>query len=170
MDGLRDVTISFAGCQPSMQRRSRRVTAAFLSAMTFAVLAMSLAPTAAADVTADLRASVDGARGGCPALQPDPVLNDAAIRATSETQAYIEHTARFVPFEDPMPVLREMGYNAGKAKLVVGYGDSQDKAIRGISVLGWDTIPDCSYTKYGLSALYGARGDYVLTAVVLAGD
>jgi hypothetical protein len=170
MDGLRELTTSFAGCQPSMQRRCRRVAAAFSCAMTFAVLAMSLAPTAAADVTSDLRASVDGARGGCPALQSDPVLTDAAIRATSETQAYIEHTARFIPFEDPMPVLREMGYNAGKAKLVVGYGDSQDKAIRGINVLGWDTIPDCTYTKYGLSALNGARGDYVLTAVVLAGD
>jgi hypothetical protein len=170
MDGLRDVTTSFPGYQPSKQRRCRRVAAAFLSAAAFVVVAMSLAPTAAADVTTDLRASVDGARGGCPTLQPDPVLTDAATRATSETQAYIEHTARFIPFEDPMPVLREMGYKAGKAKLVVGYGDTQDKAIRGISVLGWDTIPDCSYTKYGLSALYGARGDYVLTAMVLAGD
>ena len=170
MDGLRDVRTSFPGYRPSKQRRCRRVTAAFLRATAFAVVAISLAPTAAADVTADLTATVDGARGGCPALQSDPVLTDAAIRATSETQAYVEHAARFIPFEDPMPVLREMGYNAGKAKLVVGYGDSQDKAIRGISVLGWDTIPDCSYTKYGLSALYGARGDYVLTAMVLAGD
>jgi len=30
-------------------------------------------------------------------------------------------------------------------------------------VLGGTQFPDCSYTKYGLSALYGARGDYVLT-------
>jgi len=170
MSGLRDVITPFAEDQPSKQRSCRLFAAAFLSAMAFAVLAIALAPTAAADVTADLRASVDDARGRCPALQSDPVLTDAAIRATAESQAYIDHTARFIPFEDPMPVLREMGYNAGKAKLVVGYGDSQDKAIRGISVLGWDTIPDCSYTKYGLSALYGARGDYVLTAMVLAGD
>jgi hypothetical protein len=170
MARLSQVETAFARWQPSKQGCSRRLIAVLSSTVVSVVLAISLASTATADVTEDLRASVNGARGGCPALQADPVLNDAAIRATSETEAYIEHTARSIPFEDPMPVLREMGYNAAKAKLVVGYGDSQEKAIRGVNVLGWNTIPDCSYTKYGLSAVYGARGDYVLTAMVLAGD
>jgi hypothetical protein len=97
------------------------------------------------------------------------VLNDVAQRATGETQSYIAHTARFEPFEDPMPVLHDLGYNAGKAKLLVGYGDIEAKAVHGAVLQGWQAIPDCSYTKYGINLLDNDDG-YVLAAVILAGD
>ncbi|BCO39286.1 hypothetical protein MINTM001_04250 [Mycobacterium paraintracellulare] len=101
------------------------------------------------------------------------MLNDVAQRANGETQSYIEHTARFEPFEDPMPVLHDLGYKAGKAKLIPGYADIEAKAIRGVIVHGWQAIPDCTYTKYGVNVLdnpEGMHGGYVLAALVLAGD
>jgi hypothetical protein len=101
-------------------------------------------------------------------LQPDPVLTDVAQRANGETQSYMEHTARFEPFEDPMPVLHDLGYNASKAKLVAGYGDVEAKAIHGVVVQGWEAIPDCTYTKYGLNVLANADKGYALAALVLA--
>ncbi|WP_111510848.1 hypothetical protein [Mycobacterium kyogaense] len=128
------------------------------------------APSAAADATASLRTQVDALRGTCPPFQLDPVLNDLALRANTETTAYKEHTARFIPFEDPLPVLHEMGYQAGKAKLHVGYGDSADKAILGVTIFGWETLPDCTYTRYGLNVMDHADRGYVLAALVLAGD
>jgi hypothetical protein len=139
------------------------------SAALASVLAVSLAPTASADEVADLKTQVDAARGGCPPLQSDPILDGMAQRANTESQAYIQHTARFVPFEDPMPVLHQLGYPAAKARLIPGYGDVEAKAIHGVTVQGWQAIPDCSYTKYGLNVLANVDGGYVLAALVLAG-
>jgi hypothetical protein len=154
----------------SAQMRWRRTIAALSSPLVIAALAITLAPASAADATANLESTVNAARGACPPLQPDAVLYGVAQRANNETHSYIEYNARFEPFEDPMPVLRELGYNAGKAKLVVGNGDTEAKAIHGVIVLGWEAIPDCSYTKYGLNALSDTDAGYTLTALVLAGD
>jgi len=128
------------------------------------------APISAADATANLRSQVEAVRGSCPALKVEPALDAVALRANSESTAYKEHTARFQPFEDPMPVLREMGYPAGKAKLHVGYGDSVEKAIFGVTVFGWETIPDCTYTRYGVNVVDNLDRGYVLAALVLVGD
>lgn len=134
------------------------------------VLAISVAPPSSADSTAELASQVTASRGGCAPLRSDPVLNDVASRANNETHAYIEHTARFVPFEDPMPVLRGLGYQAGKAKLLAGYGDSDARAIHGVTVQGWQAIPDCSFTRYGANVFDDPNGGYALAALVLAGD
>jgi hypothetical protein len=132
-------------------------------------IALSPAPAATANSTADLKAAVGATRGNCPALQQDPVLDGVAARANNETQAYIEHTAKFIPFEDAMPVLRDLGFPAKKAKLLAGYGDVDAKAIHGVTVQGFLVIPDCSFTKYGVDTLKSATGKYALAAVVLAG-
>jgi hypothetical protein len=149
------------------------VKALFLSALIGLALTVWLAPTSAADATANLRSQIDATRGECSPLQSDPTLDGVAQRANDETRAYIEHTARFEPFEDALPALRDIGYKAGKAKLIPGYGDIEDKAIRGVLVQGWETIPDCTYTKYGVNVLdnpEGMHGGYVLAALILAGD
>jgi hypothetical protein len=149
----------------------KHLSVAVLTGAALAVVAaVALAPMTLADNVDDLKTQVDATRGGCPPLQPDTVLDGVAQRANAETKSYIEHTARFVPFEDPMPVLRELGYPAGKAKLIPGYGDEQSKAIHGVTVQGWQAIPDCSYTKYGLNVFTNADGGYVLAALVLAGN
>jgi hypothetical protein len=98
------------------------------------------------------------------------VLDSVAHRANTETQSYIEHTARFTPFEDPLPVLRELGFTGDKAKMLSGYGDIPAKAIHGLIVQGWDSIPDCTYSRYGLDLLDDSHAGYALATVVLAGD
>jgi hypothetical protein len=138
--------------------------------------AMVLAPAAGADPGADLRSAVAAKRGSCPALQSDPILDSVAQRANLETRAYANHTARFQPMEDPMPMLRQLSYPAGKAKLLSGFASTQkfadaaQKAIYGAALFGWDTIPDCTYTKYGADVLTDAGTGNTVAAVVLAGD
>jgi hypothetical protein len=151
-------------------RSAHRAHAAFLAAALIALLAISLAPASVADSTADLQSQVDRSRGRCPPMRSDPVLTGVAQRANGETRSYIEHTARFIPFVDPMPVLHELGYNAGKAKLVAGYGDSDAKAIHGLMLQAWDAVPDCTYTRYGVNVVDNADGGYALAALILAGD
>ena len=63
----------------------------FASGLAIAI-ATAMAPVAAADNTADLKAVVDRTRAHCPALQQDPTLDGVAGRANNETMAYIEHT------------------------------------------------------------------------------
>lgn len=136
-------------------------------------VAVAAPPKSAADATGNLQAQVDAARRGCPALQLDPVLTGVAQRANGETQSNIEHTARSLPFEDPTPVVRDLGYPAGKAKLLTGYGGDEAKAIHGAVLFGWEAIPDCSYTKYGVNVIdgsVGGSGGYWLAAIVLAGS
>ncbi|WP_065029002.1 hypothetical protein [Mycobacterium colombiense] len=137
--------------------------------------AMLVAPSASADSTADLRSAVAAKRGGCPALQSDPVLERVAQRANLETQSYANHTARFQPMEDPMPTLRQLSYPAAKAKLLAGFAnadqfaDAPQKAIYGATLFGWDTIPDCSYTRYGADVVTDTNTGNTTAAIVLAG-
>lgn len=152
----------------------RRVTV--VAMMAAAVTVTLLAPSAAADPTADLRSAVAAKRGGCPALQSDPVLEKVAQRANLETQNYANHTARYQPMEDPMPTLRQLSYPAGKAKLLSGFAnahqfpDAQQKAIYGATLFGWDTIPDCSYTRYGADVATDTKSGNTTAAIVLAGE
>lgn len=163
----------------SIDRLSRRLarhrcyragTGAVVAGTMTATMAILLAPTSNADPTTILRSATAGKRGGCPALQADPVLDWVAQRANGETQSYADHTARFTPFEDPMPVLRELAYPAGKAKLLAGYGESQEKAVYGAVLFGWEAIPDCTFTRYGADVLNKTDQGYSLAAVVLVGE
>jgi hypothetical protein len=150
----------------------RVVIVALLTAAT----AISLAPSSSADPTADLRSAVAAKRGGCPALQSDSVLEGIAQRANLETQNYANHTARFQPMEDPMPTLRQLSYPAAKAKLLAGFAndhqfeDAPQKAIYGATLFGWDSISDCSYTRYGADVVTDANSGNTTAAIVLAGD
>ena len=54
-----------------------------------------------------------------------------------------------------MPELKTLGYATSKARLLPGYGDTDQKAIDGVLIFGWEAIPDCSYTKYGVDVLNG---------------
>jgi hypothetical protein len=166
-----------------------------------AALAILFAPTSAADPTAHLKSEIDAARSesGCPPLQLDTRLNDVSQRVTHETDDYVKHALRFLPTTGEndllasgnggvLRVMRETGYNTNKAKLLLGYadnrtggtGDNETKAIKGavLEGLAFEALPDCGYTKYGLSALGDDSSQgwpstrprtYALTTVVLAG-
>jgi hypothetical protein len=140
------------------------------------VTAMVFAPLASSDDTADLRSAVAAKRGSCAALQPDPLLDQVAQNASLQTQKYANHTARFQPMTDPMPMLRQLSYPAGKAILLSGFAnvhdfeDAPQRAIYSATLFGWDTIPDCTYTRYGADLTTDANTGITTTAVVLAGD
>ena len=144
--------------------------------MMAAVAAIVLAPTSSADSTGELKSAVEAKRGGCPALQSDRLLDAVAQRANLETKAYARFAARFQPMEDPMPMLRQLAYPAGKAKMLSGFGDAQQfadplqKAVYGATLFGWDTIPDCSYTRYGADAATEDKNGNAFAVVVLVGD
>jgi hypothetical protein len=173
-----------------------------LSITATAALAISFAPTSAADPTAHLKAEIDAARSesGCPPLQLDPVLNGVSLRVAHEMDDYVRHSSSFLPTGGEGPpvveasggvlrVMREAGYSTAKAKLLEGYGDyrtggtgdNEAKAIKGtvLQGLGFEVLPDCTYTKYGISAINDDSSQgwpstpprtYAVTAVVMAGD
>lgn len=87
--------------------------------------------------------------------------------ATQATSDYISHRSAAVPFTDPMPALKTIGYTGTKALLLSGYGTDEADAIHGLLLEGRDSIPDCSYTQYGVSSTRDGGG-FNLTSVVLA--
>lgn len=159
----------------SSRRRARAASRWALFPVLATVTAMVLAPAAAADSTEDLRSAIDAKRGNCPALEQDPILDGVAEQANVETQNYAQQIARFQPMEDPMPILQRLSYPAGKAKLLSGYSgpehaDPIGRAIYGATLFGFETIPDCTYTRYGAHAMTNAANGIATAAIVLAGD
>lgn len=169
-----------AGSNSSAARRRGETSRVFprvaCATMIAAVTATVLAPTSFADPTGELKSAVEAKRGGCPALQSDPVLDAVAQRANLETQTYASFAARYQPLEDPIPTLRELSYPAGKSKMLSGFGDAQQfadpqqTAAYGVTLFGWDTIPDCSYTRYGADAATETKSGNAFAVVVLVGD
>jgi len=158
--------------QRQTQHRGGQCIAVALAIMTFVATSVFKASPAAADFDRLLRNAVMQARGSasCGSLRPQPVADQTAAFAAQSTQTYLNHTARAVPIADPLPILKDLGSNAGKAKLLQGAGKTEADAIKFILVLGRVDIPNCSYAEYGVSALPNNNlGGYFLTALVLAG-
>ena len=136
----------------------------------FAVAAVATAPTATADTTDNLRAAVAEARGGaCGPLQSDPMIDQAALKINITTDKWINNEARAVPETDALPLLKDLGYGGSKAAILSGAASPDAQAIKAVLLQGYAKIPDCSYTAYGVSAMYNAKKELTLTTVVLAG-
>ncbi len=130
------------------------------------------APSASADFTDNLRSAVAQARGGssCAALRPEPLADEAAAIVAHSTDSYLDHNARAVPISDPLPVLKDLGLNVGKAKLLQGAGQTEADAIKVVLITGFRDLPDCSYTLLGISTLPNENsGDWFLTVAIVAG-
>lgn len=145
-------------------RKPLLVTIALLSAATTVT-----APTAVADSQSNLTSAVDTIRSAsrCSPLQSDPLVQRAAEMATKGTSDYISHRSAAVPFSDPMPALKTIGYTGSKGKLVSGYGSNETDSIHGLIVTGSDMIANCALTQYGVSSALDDQG-FTLTAVILA--
>lgn len=164
-------------CRHTSARRHHRVSW-YLAAVAIPTVAAMLipVPSASADSIADLRSAVSARRGNCPALLADPILDQVAQNANLQTQKYINHTARFVPMTDPMPMLRQLSYPAGKAKLLAGFADvhkfpdAPQKAVYGAALFGAENIPDCTYNRYGADVITDAETGMTTASIVLAGD
>jgi hypothetical protein len=150
-----------------MPPRFPRVTTGWALALA-AVITMA-APAMADDSAGPLTAAVMTVRGAsrCAPLASDALVQRAADMATHASSDYIAHRSAAVPFTDPMPALKTIGYTGAKALLFSGYGANEADAIHGLILQGRNAIPDCSYTQYGASSLRGDDGS-ILTAVVLA--
>ncbi|WP_285032714.1 hypothetical protein [Mycolicibacterium sp. lyk4-40-TYG-92] len=128
------------------------------------------APSAVADYSGDLRSAVAQSRSGasCGPLRAEPLADQTAEIAVHSTGAYLDHNARVVPVSDPLPILKDLGVPAAKAKLLQGAGKSEADAIKSILIAGYKDLRDCSYTAYGSSALPNSNTDsWYLATVVL---
>lgn len=148
------------------RRRFRAITSS--AACVLIAFSLAVAGSASADPLSDLTGAVDQTRGisQCSPLQSDPLVVRAAQLANQGTNDYLNHHRADVPFSDPMPALKTIGYTGSKARLLSGYGESQTDAIWGLILSGYAAIPDCTYTQYGLDVVQGEG--FVLTSVVLA--
>lgn len=134
------------------------------------------APISAADPLSNLIEAVNNTRSSsaCLPLKRDDLVQRVADMAAQETQDYIYHRSAQVPFTDPKPALLAIGYTPSKALLLSGYGDHlsggppEESAIRGLILQGHFTIPDCSYTTYGVAAVRDDVKGFNVTSVVLA--
>jgi hypothetical protein len=153
-----------------------------LALLTTAVLAATtLAPPAAADPAADaVLSAVTAARGSsCAPFRHDPIVQQATDVALRSTDDYLDHNARVAPVADrsatgvraatPLAVLKDLGSNATRARLLQGAGATAADAIKVMLISGYDSIPDCGYTNFGGSIIQNESSGYVMTAVVLAG-
>jgi len=150
-----------------MQRR--RPAHIVLSSALAAAVATMMAPQVMADPVSTLTSAVDTVRSAsqCPPLQSDPLVVRAAQMATQQTSDYVSHRSAAVPFTDPMPALKTIGYTGKTALLVSGYGMSETDAVHGVLLEARDLIPNCSYTQYGVSSTRD-DGGFNLANLVLA--
>lgn len=149
-------------------RRVRREIS--LISIVFAATALVAAPTAMADTTENLRAAVAEARGAaCGPLRSNPVIDQAAAAINKTTDQWINNEARAVPETDALPLLKDLGYDGSHAAILSGAARPDAQAIKAVLLQGYAKIPDCSYSAYGVSAMYNAKKRLTLTTVVLAG-
>jgi len=130
------------------------------------------APLASADFADNLRSAVTQARGGssCAPLRPEPLADQAAAVVAHSTASYLDHNARAVPIADPLPVLKDVGLNVGRAKLLQGAGQTESDAIKVVMITGFRDLPDCSYTVVGISTLPNNNsGNWFLSVAILGG-
>jgi hypothetical protein len=149
----------------------RRVRASASPVIVTTILAasVSLAPTAVADSADSLRAAVTAVRQGtCQPLRSEPVVEQAADIVNRSTDVWLDHKGRAVPVPDPLPVLKDLGYGGGRAVQVQGAGNTDAEAIEGLLVVGYDIVPDCSYTDFGVSVMQNQSTGHYLAVVVLA--
>jgi len=127
------------------------------------------APQAVASSTERLRAAIASARSAsCSPLRPDPVLDRAAEDVNRETDKWIDFKGRIAPADDPMPVLKDLGYTGNKAHLLQGANTTETASIKGVLIEGYLDIPDCSFTAYGVSVMQNHTTNYILAATIVA--
>ena len=172
------------------RRRARPRAAAGIAGTVVLAAVCGVAPARADSVDA-LKTALDAARAeaGCPPFQPDPKLTEVTERTAHEVQGWVSHSGKVLPIEDNtvMAVLSAVNYKTVKARILSGYADDQtggtgsyaDKAIKAtiLQGLSFEVLADCSYTKYGMSALSddGSQGSpsiapksFAITSVIVA--
>ncbi|MCV7039423.1 hypothetical protein BST36_02200 [Mycolicibacterium moriokaense] len=130
-----------------------------------------LACPATADPAPSLQGAVEQVRGSstCGQLEYDPVVEEAAEIVNRSSDVYLNHTARHVPVADPLPIIHDLGVAGGKAISLYGAAPNTGDSIRSVLLQGYQAIPDCAYTKFGVSMLWNESTGKNLATVVLVG-
>ncbi|GAB4658983.1 hypothetical protein MOKP64_12830 [Mycobacterium avium subsp. hominissuis] len=130
-----------------------------------------LASSALADPSENFKSAVASARAGtsCGPLRYNPVVEQVAEISNRSTDNYLNHVATDVPVTDPLPGLKDLGYGGSKGVLLSGAARNEADSIKGVLLEGFDKLPDCSYTDFGVSMLRNQGNGYYLTSLVLAG-
>ena len=138
------------------------------SAVIFLAVSAGMSARAFADPQGSLVTAVDNFRGSssCSPLKSDPLVTRAAQMANQESSDYIHHRSAEVPFTDPMPALKTIGYTGSKASMLSGYGKNAHDSIYGLILQGHKLLHDCTFTQYGADTV--ADEGFILTSVVLA--
>jgi hypothetical protein len=146
--------------------------AALVLMMTAAAAGLLCAP-AAADPAPDFAQAVTSVRGAaqCGPLRYDPRVEHAAEIINRSTYDYLNHTAQNVPADDPHPtaIVKDLGIEGSKASSLQGASQNQGDAIKGALLEGYNVIPDCAYTDFGVSLLHETNTGYYLVVAVLVG-
>lgn len=149
----------------------RRRSVVWLFSGVLAHSAVSVAP-AAADPDPGVTTNIEQARGsaGCPALRYDQNVERAAAVINRSSFDYVNHTAEDTPADgqDLSAIVNEFGVGASKAMTLQGAGQDSATALRGLLLQGYQAIPDCSYTDFGVDSLVEPVTGFHLIVVVLA--
>jgi hypothetical protein len=111
----------------------------------------------------------EGQAVDCGPLRYNPVVEQVAEISNRSTDQYLNHATATVPVSDPTPGLKDLGYRGKKGALLNGAARNEADAIKGALLEGFDKLPDCSYTDFGVSMLRNQSNGYYLTSLVLAG-
>lgn len=159
-----------AGGQSALGRMARSLT---IGATTlFVIAALTSAPFARANATDRLQDAVAQARAGsgCAPLRLDPIAEQVAAIVNKSYTDWLAHISTAPPISDPLPGLKELGYQGGKGIFLGGVSKKQESdAVKGVLLEGYAAIPDCGYTDFGADMFYDEASGYTMAAVVLAG-
>ena len=151
--------------------RCRSLLAAVTAMVSAASTTVVLSAPALADVTESLRSAVvqERAASSCGPLTANPLVEQAAYTMNKSTNDYLDHVATNAPITDPLPGLKILGYPGNKAIALQSGTHTQETAIKALILQGFDKIPDCSFTDFGLDVQRNGTSGYELMVVVLAG-
>ena len=137
--------------------------------LAFITTSVCLAPSAVAAPADSLRGALVATRAvSCGPLRSDPLVEQTALAVNETTDKWLDNASRAVPETDAFAVLKDLGYGGSKATILSGAGLTDVNAIKALLLQGYISIPDCSFTDYGVSTLYNERESMYLTTVVLA--
>ena len=147
----------------------QRITQSCSLTAVLMMLGVMAAGGASADSTDSLRAAVAAARSsGCGPILPNSVIDQAAQQINQTTNRWINNEARSAPDTDALPILKDLGYNGSKARILSGAAHTDGDAIKATLLQGWADLPDCAYREFGVDTLYNEKKMMILTTVVLA--
>ena len=152
-------------------RRRRAVTAALLPTALLTAALLTAGPAGAEPGAAAFDAAIAATRAaaGCPALVADPLAQRAAELSNRSTADYLDHRAEYVPVDDPLAVLHDLGSDAAAAVQLQGAADTAADAIEVALLQGYATLPDCGYQRLGTSVIEHPGGQTLVVAVLIGG-